>query len=127
MAADTAPVTFAAFLSDIQEPGTTLISPARFAQRLDLELHYLATLAHVHRNTIGRAPRSPRLQLFLRQALRVIAAATDLRGDGNRALFWFRNQPLADFGYKTPEVLVSEGRADDVIRYVESLEAGSAG
>lgn len=62
-----------------------------------------------------------------RQALRVIKAATDLTGDLNRALFWYRNEPLSAFGYRTPEGLVSEGRTDDLLRYVASLEAGAAG
>ena len=44
-----------------------------------------------------------------------------------RAIFWYRNVPLPPFGYKTAEQLVSEGRTEDVLRYVESLEAGAAG
>ena len=54
-------------------------------------------------------------------------AANDLTGDVGRAIFWYRNEPLPPFNYKTAEQLVSEGRAEDVLRYVESLEAGAAG
>ena len=50
-----------------------------------------------------------------------------LNGEVDRALFWYRNEPLQPFGYKTAERLVSEGRSDDVLRYVMSLEAGPAG
>jgi uncharacterized protein (DUF2384 family) len=57
----------------------------------------------------------------------VLAAATDLVGSASKAAFWFRNQPLSDFGYQTAEVLVSEGRAEDVLRYIDMLSAGSAG
>lgn len=67
------------------------------------------------------------VQRFLRDALRVIRAATDISGDVTKALFWYRNEPLPVFTYKTAEQLVSEGRADDVLRYVSSLEAGAAG
>lgn len=42
-------------------------------------------------------------------------------------IFWYRNEPLQAFAYKTAEQLVSEGRADDLIGYVMSLEAGAAG
>jgi hypothetical protein len=31
------------------------------------------------------------------------------------------------FGYKTAERLVSEGRTDDLLRYLTSPEAGAAG
>lgn len=118
---------FQTFLAELREDGDIYISPERFAQKLRLEQQQLAALARVHRNTVRRMPRSPQLQGYLREALRVLAAATDLNGNMQQAAFWFRNQPLADFGYKTPETLVSEGRTEDVLRYIEMLEAGSAG
>ncbi|MGM0521997.1 MAG: DUF2384 domain-containing protein, partial [Pseudomonadota bacterium] len=47
--------------------------------------------------------------------------------DFHDALFWFRNEPIGAFDYKTPEQLVSEGRADDLLRYVKALQAGVVG
>lgn len=76
-----------------------------------IDVQTLATQAHVHRNTISRAPASESVQKFLREALRVIRAAHDLSGDVVRAIFWYRNEPLPPFGYKTAEQLVSEGRS----------------
>jgi len=113
-------------LSDL-EIGATALSPKRFSERLGMDLQTLATQAHVHRNTLSRAPASESVQRFLREAVRVIRAATDLSGDLDRALFWYRNEPLRPFAYKTAEQLVSEGRGEDVLRYVASLEAGAAG
>lgn len=120
------PTAFDLFLAELQEPGRPVISPVRFAQRLNLEQQKLAELAHVHRNTVSRMPTSPRLQDFLRDAVRVITAAFNLVGNADRALYWFRSHPIREFDYKTPEVLVSEGRANVVIRYIESLEAAGA-
>ncbi len=117
---------FVDFLREADTPGP-LLSPRRFCQALHIDLQALAEQAHVHRNTIARAPGSRGVQDFLREALRAIKAATDLSGNLNNALFWYRNEPLATFGYKTAERLVSEGRADDLLRYVASLEAGAAG
>ncbi|MBB2983395.1 hypothetical protein [Paraburkholderia tropica] len=76
---------------------------------------------------LSRQPTSESVQRFLRDALRVIRAATDISGDVNQALFWYRNEPLPVFDYKTAEQLVSDGRTDDLLRYVSSLEAGGAG
>ena len=104
-----------------------VLSPRRFSEALKIDLKTLAEQAHVHRNTITRAPDSQGVQAFLREALRVIKAATDLNGDVDSALFWYRNEPLAVFGYRTAEHLVSQGRTDDLLRYVLSLEAGAAG
>lgn len=64
---------------------------------------------------------------YLRESIRVLTAATDLVGSASEAAFWFRNHPISDFNDKTAEVLVSEGRAEDVLRYIEMLSAGSAG
>jgi hypothetical protein len=117
---------FLEFLRD-QEVGAAALSPRRFSEVFSMDIQTLATQAHVHRNTISRAPASESVQRFLREALRVIRAATDLSGDVNRALFWYRNEPLQSFGYKTAEQLVSDGRTEDLLRYIESLEAGAAG
>ena len=106
---------------------TPLLSPERFIQALRIDTQTLARQAHVHRNTVSRAPASRGIQDYLRESLRVIKAATDLNGDLNTALFWYRNEPLAEFGYRTAETLVSEGRADDLLRFVSSLDAGAAG
>jgi len=121
--------TYAQFVAYLREPGEVapVLSPKRYATALQIDLQDLADQARVHRNTIGRAPNSKAVQDFLRQTLRVIKAAIDVNGDVVNALFWFRNEPLAPFAYKTAETLVGEGRTDDVVRYLSSLEAGAAG
>ena len=121
--------TFQHFVEFLREADSSapVLSPKRFSLAMHIDLQTLAEQARVHRNTITRAPGSRGVQDFLREALRVIKAATDLNGDLNKALFWYRNEPLSVFGYKTAERLVSEGRTDDLLRYVGSLEAGAAG
>lgn len=121
--------TYQHFIDFLKDPDTSapVLSPKRFSLAMHIDLQTLAEQAHVHRNTISRAPASRGVQEFLREALRVIKAATDLNGDLNKALFWYRNEPLSVFGYKTAESLVSEGRADDLLRYVTSIQAGAAG
>ena len=117
---------FMNYLRDPESRGTS-ISPVRFSELLHLDIQTLATQAHVHRNTISRAPTSEGVQQFLREALRVIRAANDLTGDVEKTIYWYRNEPLPPFGYKTAEQLVSDGRTEDLIRYIQSLEAGAAG
>jgi hypothetical protein len=117
---------FVDFLRDDDLPATAL-SPDRFITALNMDFISLAQQAHVHRNTLSRAPASPAVQKFMRDVLRVVKAMYDVSGDVRKTLFWYRNEPLSVFEYKTPEMLVSMGRTDDVIRYVTSLEAGAAG
>lgn len=117
---------FLNFLQDM-ETGTASLSPKRYGQVLRLDMQTLAAQAHVHRNTITRAPDAESVQRYLRESVRVMRAAVDITGSVEKAIFWFKNNPLPTFDYKTPQELVSEGRTDTLIRYVQSLQAGYAG
>jgi uncharacterized protein (DUF2384 family) len=59
--------------------------------------------------------------------VRVVRAAVDIAGSVEKAIFWFKNYPLPPFDYKTPQDLVSERRTEDIIRYIQSLQAGFTG
>lgn len=120
---------FQQFLDSLKEPNTQIpiLSPKRFSDALNIDLGTLAQRASVHRTTVSRAPASKSVQDYIRKSLRVIRAATDLNGDVARALFWYCNEPISDFEYKTAEVLVSEGRVEEMIRFISSLKAGAAG
>lgn len=107
--------------------GASTLSPKRFSEALSIDFQTLARQSHVHRNTISRAPESESVQRFLREALRVLRAATDVSNNIDHAIFWYRNDPLPVFGYKTAEQLVTEGRTEELLRYIASLEAGAAG
>lgn len=109
------------------EIGGAVLSPKQFCEVVNIDLQTLAAQAHVHRGTLNHAPASESVQRFLREAVRAIRAATDLSGDVEKALFWYRNEPLQPFEYKTAEQLVIEGRTDDLLRYIVSLGNGMAG
>jgi uncharacterized protein (DUF2384 family) len=115
------------FTEQFQSTGQIAIEPGKFAAALQLQIQELAQLAGVHRATVREAPSNLRLQSFLRESVRVLAAATEVSGDQGKAMFWFRNEPIRDFGYQTAEKLVSAGKADAVIDYLQSIESGSTG
>ncbi len=60
-------------------------------------------------------------------AMRVLLAATELGREANADSSWFREEPLSGFRFKTAEQLVREGRTEDVLAYLQSLQAGAAG
>jgi hypothetical protein len=66
-------------------------------------------------------------QEYLRETIRVIHAAADISGDVEKAIDWFKNERLDAFDYETPQMLVSEGRTCDLLRYIQSLDAGFSG
>jgi uncharacterized protein (DUF2384 family) len=57
---------------------------------------------------------------------RVLASAKIIFGDHDRAVDWL-SHPLATFGGKTPLQLIDEGRTDDVVGYLESIQSGFVG
>lgn len=60
-------------------------------------------------------------------ATRVIHAATDLSGDVHQAGSWYKSRPLSAFASKTAEQLMREGRTEDALAYLQSLQAGAVG
>jgi hypothetical protein len=68
------------------------------------------------------------IQSSIRTIQQVLAAATAVSGgDFEAAILWYRNEPLALFDCRTAESLVAEGRVADVLKLLESFQAGFIG
>ena len=115
------------FMDSIQEPRTPYISPTRFAKAAGVSLQALAAWAGVHRNTVSQHPESGRLQGRLRDMTKAIVSAVGVTGDLDKAIYWFCNEPIADYRHKTAAELVAEGRLDAVLAYLEDLRNGASG
>ena len=59
--------------------------------------------------------------------MQVISAALDIAQDRQRAFYWFRNAPIAEFGHRTAEQLVADHKTEPVLDYLQSLAGGSTG
>ena len=114
------------FVQSLQEPKTPFISPKRFSAALGVQVANLADLTGVHRNTL-RNPSSERLQNKMREMVKVISSAASLTGDISKAIYWFRNEPIADFDQKTAAELVAEGHVEAVLSFLRDLENGARG
>jgi len=115
------------FMDSIQEPRKPYISPTRFAKAAGVSVQALAVLAGVHRNTVSQHPDSGRLQHRLRDMVKAIVAAVAVTGDLEKAIYWFLNEPIADYRHKTAAELVTDGRLDAVLTYLEDLRNGASG
>lgn len=114
------------FVASLQEPRTPYISPKRVADALGVQLGRLAEIAGVHRNTLAR-PSSERLQDRLRDMVRVITAATEHTADLDRAIYWFKNDPIATLRHRTAAELVAAGHTDAVLAHLDELSDGANG
>lgn len=111
-----------------REPDHVYLSPRRVGNALGLQIQSVAERARVSRNTPTTRPQNETLQEYLREVVRVLAAAEEVAGgDRNRAIFWFMNEPLQVFDYQTPDTLVRAGRSQVVIDYIESIASGATG
>jgi hypothetical protein len=120
------PVNFA-FVTQFQEDNTPFLSPTKIGEFFGFRVQELAERAHVHRNAPTARPHTPQLQKYMQDLVRVHAVAEAMTGDGLKAVYLLRNQPLKAFEYKTADTLIQEGRADAVIAYLESFAGGAAG
>ncbi len=111
------------FLTDISE--RDFVSPLRMSARLRLPLGELARLAHVHRNTLTRHPDSQAVQQSLQPVVRILTVAEELTGNADKAILWFRHQPIAGHDGKTALQLVEEGHAQAVLKHLEDLRDGN--
>lgn len=112
------------FLAEVMEPEKGVISPHLLSQMLHISLGRLSDLTQLHRNTLTRHPESPEVQQRLGEITRIIAVAAELVGDRQRAIIWFRHQPLSGFDHKTAEELVAAGHADAVLEHLAMLSDG---
>ena len=114
------------FVQGLQEPSTPYISPKRLSAALGVQAQSFAALTGIHRNTL-RNPSSERLQGKLREIVKAISAAAELTGDVQKAIYWYRNEPIGDYGYRTAAELVAAGHLDAVLAYLADLGEGAAG
>ncbi len=121
------PKSYDRFLERVYDTETGRLDPKLVASELKSDEQELADMAKVHRTTVQLTPQSKKLQNAMRDMMRVMKAAETLCGDMEKAVRWFRYQPLADFRYLTPIQLVQQGEVQAVIDYISSIEAGSAG
>ena len=55
--------------------------------------------------------------------LRILALAEEMAGDKQRAVIWFKHQPIPGWAGKTAYDLVQEGKADKVLAYLEAVKS----
>ena len=112
-------------LEAVYDPGLHCISPEKVAATLRISLSEVARMADVHRNTLARAPGSPKVQARLGEVMRILTTATELLGDDvGKAAVWFCHQPLAGFDGQTAEELVTAGHAAAVLTHLSMLRQG---
>jgi len=101
-------------------------APGRIAEQLRTTRDEIAQTIGLGRDAVLRPERisSPRTQKRLREMVELLNRVEPRFGSALIAYAWYRSEPLAGFGGQTAMQLVREGRASDVMEYIDAVDAG---
>jgi uncharacterized protein (DUF2384 family) len=106
------------------EARSQFLSARRVSELLGVTQADLARLVGVARNTLTARSGARKVDQALSPVVRILAMAAEMAGDENRAVIWFKHQPIPGWAGKTAYDLVGEGKADKVLAYLEAVRSG---
>ena len=101
-------------------------APSKIAHALRTTSAEVARTAGLGRDAVQRKERvrSDRTQRRLREMVEVINKLEPRFGSALMAYAWYRSEPLPGFSGQTAMQLVRSGRAEDVLDYIDAVDAG---
>ena len=96
------------------------------SQSFGLSKMQLAETVGVRPETLHRTQRAlaPKTQSRVREMLEIVGRVADWAGGEHQALAWYRAEPIPEFGGRTAESLVKEGKATAVREYLDHVALG---
>ena len=110
----------------VQYSDNGLFAPRKIAEAFRTTSEEVARTAGLGRDAVQRKDRirSDKTQRRLREMVEVINKVEPRFGSQLMAYAWYRSEPLPGFSGQTAMQLVRSGRADDVLDYVDAIDAG---
>jgi hypothetical protein len=102
------------------------VSLDSLTRALRLSKGQLAETAGLAPETFYREERlaAPKTQARLKEIVEIVALVQTWAGGPGQAMAWYRSEPLPEFGGRTAEALVKEGRASDIRDYLDHVALG---
>lgn len=100
--------------------------PRKIAAALRTSTEEVAMTVGLSKDALQRRTRirSDRTQRRLRELVEVLNKIEPRFGSGLMAYAWYRSEPLPGFGGLTAMQLVREHKAQQVLEYIDSVDAG---
>lgn len=100
--------------------------PARIADVLRTSTEEIAQTVGLSKDALQRRTRidSDRTQRRLRELVEILNKVEPRFGSKLMAYAWYRSEPLAGFDNRTAMQLVQEGLAQQVLEYIDAVDAG---
>ena len=110
----------------VQYADNGFFAPRKIAEALLTTSEEVARTAGLGRDAVQRKERvrSDRTQRRLREMIEVINKVEPRFGSALMAYAWYRSEPLPGFSGQTAMQLVRSGRADEVLDYIDAVDAG---
>ena len=103
-----------------------VFAPKKIAATLRTTSEEVARTVGLGKDAVQRRDRvrSDRTQRRLREMIEILNKVEPRFGSSLVAYAWYRSEPLAGFSGQTAMQLVRDGRAADVLDYVDAVDAG---
>ncbi|MBX3598282.1 MAG: DUF2384 domain-containing protein [Rhizobiaceae bacterium] len=113
-------------MSIAQYADNGVFAPRRIAEALQTTSEEIARTVGLGKDAIQRKDRvrSDRTQRRLREMVEVLNKVEPRFGSALMAYAWYRSEPLPGFSGQTAMQLVRAGRVDDVLEYIDAVNAG---
>jgi hypothetical protein len=100
--------------------------PAKIARALHTTSEEVARTAGLGRDAVQRKERvhSDKTQRRLREMVEVLTKVEPGFGSALMAYAWYRSEPISGFSGQTTMQLVRRGRTDEVLDYIDAVDAG---
>ena len=110
----------------IQYSDNGFFTPRKIADVLRTTSEEVARTAGLGRDAVQRKERvrSDKTQRRLREMIEVVNKVEPRFGSALMAYAWYRSEPLPGFSGMTAMQLVRAGRAEDVLDYIDAVDAG---
>jgi uncharacterized protein (DUF2384 family) len=99
----------------------------RITESFGMSKAKLAETVGVRPDTLQRSARasSPKTQTRLVEMVEIVSRVVDWAGGVPQAIAWYRAEPLPEFGGRTAESLVKDGKAAAVRDYLDGVALGA--
>lgn len=103
-----------------------IFAPRKIADAFRTTSEEIARTAGLGKDAIQRRDRvrSDKTQRRLREMVEIVNKVEPRFGSTLMAYAWYRSEPLPGFSGRTAMQLVREGRADEVLDFIDAVDAG---
>ncbi|MER9234164.1 MbcA/ParS/Xre antitoxin family protein [Mesorhizobium sp. M0622] len=110
----------------IQYSDNGFFAPRKIAEALRTTSEEVAKTAGLGKDAVQRKDRvrSDKTQRRLREMVEIVNKVEPRLGSALMAYAWYRSEPLPGFSGQTAMQLVRSGRADEVLDYIDAVDAG---